>query len=192
MAKRIGTPLKALALGLGGLVIGFAIYEKPSSTRNPADQHYHAAETLFEDQDYAKAASTYRLALEKNPDHHHARRGLARTFHQLGQHDEALKLYDQAIGEAPESAGIYANRGILLDTMGQHDEALRDYQTALDLDPDLGNGPGWLTRFLRNQAETPATIAARADYLQAELAKPETEQVLRLKDRDDRERPYQK
>lgn len=192
MARRIGSSISALVLGLGALLIGFAVYEKLSATEDPANQHYHAAESLFEDQDYAKAASTYRLVLDKNPDHHHARRGLARALHQLGQYDDALRLYDQAIGKAPKSAGIYANRGILLDTMGQHDEALRDYQTALDLDPDLGNGPGWLTRFLRNQAETPATIAARADYLQAELAKPETEQVLRLKDQDDRERPYQK
>lgn len=192
MARPLTQRLKIAAFALAALLIGFAAYEKLSANRSPDDRHYHAANLLFEDQRYDRAAETYRLALDANPAHSHAKRGLARSLHQLGRYAEALQLYDQAISEAPETAGIYANRGILLDSMGRHDVALRDYRTALDLDPKLSEGPGLLTRFLRNQAKAPSTIADRAAYLQAELTKPKAEQVLRRKDQDDRERPYQK
>ena len=62
---------------------------------------------------------------------------------------------------------------------------------ALELDPELAEGPSWLTRFLRNQADAPPTIADRARYLRAELAKPESERVLRVPEHDAQQRPYQ-
>jgi hypothetical protein len=61
---------------------------------------------------------------------------------------------------------------------------------ALDLDPTIADGPHWLTRFLRNQAEAPPTIADRAAYLRAELAKPEGERVLLMPEVDSQQRPY--
>lgn len=192
MAEARARRLKMTAFVLAALLIGFAVYEKMSAQQEPSDRHYHAANTLFEDERYDEAAEAYRLALNATPDHAHARRGLARSLHKLGRHQEALRLYDEAIGKAPANAGIYANRGILLDTMGRHEAALSDYETALGLDPDLAEGPGWLTRFLRNQAQAPATIADRAAYLQAELARPTTEQVLRRQEKDALERPYRK
>ena len=75
--------------------------------------------------------------------------------------------------------------------MGRHEAALADYHTALELDPEIASGPHWLTRFLRNQPEAPPTIADRARYLHAELAKPEGERVLRVPEIDARQRPYQ-
>ena len=57
--------------------------------------------------------------------------------------------------------------------------------------PGGREGPHWLTRFLRNQPEAPPTIADRARYLRAELAKPEAERVLRMPEIDAQQRPYQ-
>ena len=88
-------------------------------------------------------------------------------------------------------AATYANRGILLDTMGRHEEALADYTTALEIDREAAKGPHWLTRFLRNQPEAPPTIADRAAYLRAELAKPEGERLLRVPELDAQQRPYE-
>src|SRR5690606_14528018 len=105
--------------------------------------------------------------------------------------DQALAVYDEAIARAPDFAGTYANRGILLDTMGRHEEALVDYTKALQLDPSIADGPNWLTRFLRKQAETPPTVADRAAYLRAELAKPEDERLLVVPEIDRQQRPYQ-
>jgi tetratricopeptide (TPR) repeat protein len=141
----------------------------------------------------SRTASTadYRQALAEAPKHLFALRGLAQSLHQEGRYDEALTIYDEAIARAPEFGATYANRGILLDTMGRHEEALADYMRALKLDPKLAEGPNWLTRFLRNQPQAPPTIADRAAYLRAELAKPESERVLSKPELDSKQRPYQ-
>jgi hypothetical protein len=43
---------------------------------------------------------------------------------------------------------------------------------------------------LRNQLEAPPTVADRAAYLRAELAKPEGERVLLVPEVDQQQRPY--
>ena len=42
----------------------------------------------------------------------------------------------------------------------------------------------------RLQPEKPPTIADRAQYLKQELAKPETERVLKMPEQDQQQRPY--
>ena len=190
MDDRLTRLLKLVAIAMVVAFVGWAVYEKVFVGSAPGDYAYHAANNLFEDGFYERAAAGYRDALAEAPGHLHALRGLARSLHKMGAHDEALAVYDRAIVQAPEFAGTWANRGILLDTMGRHEEALVDYTKALRLDPSIANGPHWLTRFLRNQAEAPPTVADRAAYLRAELAKPEDERLLMVPEIDARQRPY--
>ncbi len=158
----------------------------------PGDTDYHAANRLFEDGEYERALDEYDQALKKNPTHIHALRGLARTLLQLGQFDESLVKFNDAIAMAPDFAGSYANRGILYDRLGEHQLALSDYRMALNLDPEIAEGPHWLTRFLRNQPEPPPGIAERAAYLVLELQKPESERLLAVPEIDDDQRSYKK
>jgi tetratricopeptide (TPR) repeat protein len=190
MRDRLTTSLKvtAVLLGLGFVVL--ALYDRLIASPAPGDLAYLAGNRLFEDGHYERAAGSYREALAADPSHRHALLGLAQSLHKAGRHEDALQAYGRALEQAPEVGAGYANRGILLDTMGRHDEALADYERALELDATLADGPGWLTRFLRNQAEAPPTIADRARYLRAELAKPEGERVLRVPEQDARQRPY--
>ena len=51
-------------------------------------------------------------------------------------------------------------------------------------------GPHWLTRFLRKQPEKPPTVKERLAYLEAELAKPEEERLLRIPEVDEAQRSY--
>ena len=198
-ARRSGRPaddrmtrtLKAVAVAMAVLFVGWAVYDQFWAAAAPGDMAYFAGNRAFEDGDYRRAETEYREAMDAAPDHLFALRGLAQSLHQEGRYDEALTAYDEAIARAPEFGATYANRGILLDTIGRHEEALADYTHALKLDPDLAEGPHWLTRFLRNQPEPPPTIADRAAYLRAELAKPEAERVLRMPEVDARQRPYQ-
>ena len=60
----------------------------------------------------------------------------------------------------------------------------------LELDPELIDGPHWLTRFLRNQPQKPPGIAERTAYLRKELAKPESERLLRVPEQDAEQRSY--
>lgn len=192
--------LKWVAISLFVAFVAWAVAEKFFISSEPGDLAYHAANNLFEDGHYERAAAEYRKALSEDPHHLFALRGLARSLHLAGKHDEALSLYDEAIAAVPDVpeddgeraalAASHANRGILLDTMGSHEAALEDYEIALDLDPEIADGPNWLTRFLRNQAEAPPTIADRARYLRAEFQKPASERVLRDPDTDAAQRPY--
>ena len=191
MDDRVTRALKAVAVALAVAFVGWAVYEKFVVDVAPGDMAYHAANKLFEDGDYQRAAERYRGALDEAPGHVDALRGLARSLHMAGEHVAALESYNAAIAAAPEFGATYANRGILLDTMERHEEALADYMRALELDAELAEGPNWLTRFLRNQAEAPPTIADRARYLRAELSKPEAERMLRVPELDDQQRPYQ-
>ena len=188
---RLTRALKAVAVAMAVLFIGWAVYDKFFAAVAPGDMAYFAGNRAFEDGEYARAEADYRQALAAAPEHLFALRGLARSLHEQGRSDEALAAYDEAIARAPKFGATYANRGILLDTIGRHEEALADYTRALKLDPKLAEGPHWLTRFLRNQPQPPPTIADRAAYLRAELAKPEAERVLRKPELDAKQRPYQ-
>ena len=117
-------------------------------------------------------------------------RALPRTLLKLQRLHEALQVANEAIAREPGFAATYANRGIIYDFLGEYEAAIEDYETALRLDPELAEGPGWLTRFLRNQAERPPTVADRARYLRAELEKPEGERLLRIPEKDSTQRPF--
>jgi tetratricopeptide (TPR) repeat protein len=110
---------------------------------------------------------------------------------QLERYPEAERAYSEAIAREPEFAATYANRGILYDRTGRSDQAITDYEKALALDVELAEGPHWLTRFLRNQPEKPPSIADRAAYLRAELAKPEEQRLLSMPELDAEQRSYE-
>jgi tetratricopeptide (TPR) repeat protein len=170
--------------------VGWSVYDSIVRERNPGDAAYLAGNTYFEDGHFAEALPEYEAALAANPGHLFARRGRARSLMQLGRHEESLAVFDEVIGATPEFAASYANRGILHDRMGDYEAALADYRQALRLDPELADGPRWITRFLRNQAERPPTIADRERYLREQLTKPEAERVLRMPEVDAEQRPY--
>ncbi|NJN45226.1 MAG: hypothetical protein HC808_00540 [Candidatus Competibacteraceae bacterium] len=54
----------------------------------------------------------------------------------------------------------------------------------------MGEGPGWLTRFLRNQPEKPPSISDRARYLKEQLGLPESQRLLSVPTVDEAQRPY--
>lgn len=175
-------------IAIAGL-IWFA-YNDWSQKQTSGQSSYHAGNRYFEDGNYAEATESYKSAIANDPADLDAKRGLARSYMQLEKYNQALRLFDHVIAQAPEFAPSYANRGILHDRMQHYSLAIQDYQQALRRDPELAKGPGWLTRFLRNQAERPPGILDRLKYLQSELQKPEDQRVLTLPEKDQQQRPY--
>lgn len=149
-----------------------------------------AAHRIFADAEYDKALRAFGDVLTLEPGNEQALRGIARSQMQLGRHAEALESFDRAIDADPQFGAAHANRAILLDRIGRHEDALKGYDRALALDPSLDEGPGWFTRFLRNQAEPQASIGQRAEYLRKQLALPPSKRVLRLPEQDERQRAY--
>lgn len=182
--------LKALAIGLGLLWLGWMVYEGLAREHIPGQKAYEAANRHFEDGRFEEAIKVYDQALEENSELLPALRGKARSLMQLEHYDRALALFNRAIEGDPEFAPTYANRGILNDRMGRYEEAIRDYEKALELMPELAEGPNWITRFLRLQPEKPPTIDDRARYLKEQLALPEEERKLRDPEEDEQQRSY--
>ena len=191
MGNKIKFDKKAIPYLIGLLVlIGFLIYWRTGVEKIPGDINVRAGNYRLEDGFYEEAEKEFSEALQKTPDHVMARLGLATTYMQMGRDTEALQEFTLVIELKPEVAAAYANRGILYDRSGQHEKALADYRKALELDPDILEGPGFLWRFMRNVDEKSPTIQSRAEYLEAELAKPEEERLLKVPEKDEKQRMY--
>ena len=55
----------------------------------------------------------------------------------LGQYQEAIVDYDQAIRLELDDAYAYYNRGVAKFALGQYQEAIADYDQAIELDPNF-------------------------------------------------------
>jgi tetratricopeptide (TPR) repeat protein len=55
----------------------------------------------------------------------------------LGEYDEAIKAYDEAIGLDPNLAGAWYNKGVALDGLGMNDVAIKAFNEAIRLNPNL-------------------------------------------------------
>lgn len=168
----------------------FDNFFSPTAHESTKMARLSAAHKYFEDGLYEQALDEFNELLKADPENIDALGGKAQALMQLGSNVEALSLFDEIAVRNPDAGLVYANRGILKDRMGNYEGALADYEKSLDLTSEVADGPGLMTRFLRNQAEKPPTVADRADYLRAQLARPESQRLLRLPEEDAKQRPY--
>jgi tetratricopeptide (TPR) repeat protein len=184
--------LKVTALLLGAIFLGWMIWGGLLQEQVPGEKAYEAANRYFEDGLYQQALEHYEAALQEDPQLLPAMRGQARSLMQMGRNQEALATFNEVIEQEPDFPVNYANRGILHDRMGNYRQAIADYEKSIELDAEMVEGPNWLTRFLRLQPEKPPSVADRAAYLRQELAKPESERLLRVPEEDAKQRSYKK
>ena len=190
MDEKIYSFLKYTAIGMVVAWVGWSFYDSFSASQSPGQNAYITGDKFFEDGDYVRALEEYEVALQQEPEAPYLARAKARALMQLGRNDEALAWFDRAVNLQPFFGGTYANRGILYDRLGQYELAIADYEKALQLDEEIGEGPNWLTRFLRKQPEKPPTVKERLEYLKVELAKPEEERLLSVPEVDEQQRTY--
>lgn len=173
-------------------IVGFYYYKYTVMESTPGENRFRLANKYLEDGNYDEALQILDEVLVENVEYKEAHLAKAITLMQMGRLGESRKSFDRAIGLDNQYAQAYADRGILNDRAGQYEAALHDYRKALKLNPELAEGPGWLWRFLRNIPDRPPTIADRADYLEGQLKKPESERLLRVPELDSKQRMYKK
>lgn len=183
--------LKWIAICGAVLWLGYEGY-RHFAGMGPGDVLYIDGNNLFKDGHYERAAGYFKSALEKNPEHGAAWRGLANSYVQLKRYDEALIAIEKAIKLDPDFGGNYALRGIIYDRSGRHRQAMADYEKSLTMNPEVADGMHWLDRLLYNVQETPPTVKDRLEYLKREFAKPASERVLSIPELDDKQRPYER
>ena len=55
--------------------------------------------------------------------------------------------------------------------MGFYKKAIEDYERAIKMDPKLGEGLDWFTRFLQNRKDKSKTLPERVETLKALIEK---------------------
>ena len=100
---------------------------------------------------------------------------------QLGRAQQALEAFDEVLMLDPDSAVSFANRAILKDRMGLYAKAIEDYERAIKMDPKLGEGLDWFTRFLQNRKNKSQTLPERVETLKALMKKESSGKATSLK-----------
>lgn len=85
----------------------------------------------YQQQEYARAARDYRLAIEQDPDVFDAYFYLAASLTALGRYAEAVRAMHQARKVRPGSAVVDYNLGVLYRRIGQAREARYHLEEAL-------------------------------------------------------------
>ncbi len=189
MNRNLITP----AIVLTALIIFGYYYSQFMAHENvPGENMFRLANQHLQDGKHEEALKVFNELLSGQPEYKDAHLGRAITLLQMGQFNESRYSFNRAIELDENFAGAYANRGILNDQTGNYLEAVKDYRKSLELDPEIAEGPGLIWRFLHNVDKRPASIDERADYIEKELEKPESERLLRVPEIDEQQRMYKK
>ena len=143
----------------------WAFYKGTGKETHSGGPSFNRAVALYTDGNYEEALQHYETSIREHPDFIHAKRGRARTLMQLGRDREALDAFNEVLEKDPGSAVSFANRGILHDRMGLYPQAISDYERAIKMDPRLGEGLDWFTRFLQDREKKPQTLTDRLNAL---------------------------
>lgn len=114
------------------------------------------SEALQRASDYCMAGNLrsgeaiYRQILQVQPGQAGALQGLGLIAHQMGRHDAAIALLEQAVASAP-SAAAYGSLGNMLQARGRLDAAVVAYRKALALKADFAEGHNNLATALHGQ-----------------------------------------
>jgi tetratricopeptide (TPR) repeat protein len=157
--------IRYFGVGLIFVSLGWSFYKGTGSETHPGGPAFSLAVKLYTDQKYEDALLEYENSIREYPDFIHAQRGRARTLMQLGRDRESLHAFNEVLKRDPDSAVSFANRGILQDRMGLYLQAIADYDRAITMDPHLGEGMDWFTRFIQNRKEQPQTLLERLQTL---------------------------
>jgi len=170
--------------------VGFYYHKYTVLETTPGQNRYRLGNKYLEDGKHEEALQIFNEVLVEHREYKEAHLAKAITLLQMERFGESRESFNRAIGLDNQYAQAYANRGILNDRVGRHEAAMHDYRKALKLNPELNEGPGWLWRFLRNIPDAYPTMADRADYLEEELKKPESERLIRVPELDSKQRMY--
>ena len=185
--------LLTAAIGLTVLIVfGYYYFQFMAHENVPGENRCRLANKHLQDGKYNEALKVFDEVLAKYPEYKEAHHGRAITLMQINDFKGSRESFDRAVKLDENFAGAYANRGILNDRTGNHEDAVKDYRKALELNPEIAEGPGLIWRFLHNVSDKPSSIADRADYIEAELKKPEAERLLRVPEIDAQQRMYKK
>ena len=106
----------------------------------PEDERAHNAIgnfLFFNQQDYERAISSYREAIDINPKYASPYNLLGYALRQVGDYAGAEKAFQRYTERIPDQPNPYDSYAELLMKMGRYDESIASYEKALTIDPQF-------------------------------------------------------
>jgi len=100
--------------------------------------HNNLASALLEKGDIQKAVYHYNRAISIN-NYSKAHYNMGIIYYRLGQYQQSIGSFNQAIRVKPYYAAAYYNLGIVYYTLGQYQHAIESYNETIRLMPDYAN-----------------------------------------------------
>lgn len=97
----------------------------------------------------AEAENLYRSILNDDPAHSDALHLLGVIASQVGKHDLAIQLIQQAVALSPKNSLYYNNLGHVFRTLNQLDNAISCYENALQIQPEYPDALSQLVHLLQ-------------------------------------------
>jgi tetratricopeptide (TPR) repeat protein len=134
--------------------------------------YYQWWSILYDQGSYAEAATKLQQAIELRPKEYDYLTSLAKTYYKLGQEQEAIAAYRQAIPLNP--AYVYNDWGNALYNLERYEEAAAKYGQSLELNPDdevvhanLGGAYRELGQYEKAAAEFEQAVSLDPGYASA-------------------------
>ena len=110
---------------------------RDAATRGVVHYHVFVMSGLYEMEANAPANALgfARRALDMKPRGHEALQVLGMALAGLGQHQEALKAYDDSLRATPGNADVHYHKGLSFEETNELARARREYERAIDIDP---------------------------------------------------------
>jgi tetratricopeptide (TPR) repeat protein len=105
----------------------------------PAVEDWYSRALALEPDDPQAAIDAYTRAVEQDPSNIDARINWGSLLHEHGRHEEAERVYADALSIAGDDPVLLFNLGVLMEDMNRRMEAVHAYQRALRLDPGLAD-----------------------------------------------------
>jgi tetratricopeptide (TPR) repeat protein len=128
------------------------------------------AQSFYEQKNWQKTIILCQEIIQINPNLAEVYKLWGNTLQQIGQHEQALKLYNQALQINPNFAEVYANIGSIYARQKNWQQALNYYQKAVNLNPKLAAVYRNIAKICQETGQNESAI--QATY-QASLIEPE-------------------
>jgi tetratricopeptide (TPR) repeat protein len=105
----------------------------------PEDERAHNAIGIFffGQQDYERAISAYRVAIDVNPEFAQPYNQLGYALRFVGDYAAAEEVFQRYTELIPDQPNPYDSYAELLMKMGRYDESIASYEKALEIDPNF-------------------------------------------------------
>lgn len=127
--------------------------------KESAITYFYQGIVFAEQKDWSSAETSFRKAIDLNPNFAEAYSNLGAILGTQGKTAEAISVHQKGISINPNDAKAYYNLGVTLGTQGKTAEAIAAFQKAITLNPNYAKAYHSLGVALMNQGNLEGSIA---------------------------------